>query len=154
MNSILLILPNLIHENVWISRDRLNSNLALTDITQLNLGLVAPLNFDTWSIYMCDVASENLWLGVDSLKIKSHQGTGKKVTILDHNTVVSLGDNVHSSLLEVGETTVGDLDITVYGDGARSLISLVTNEITTDQVDAATWKTDKSSEFLIEAIGD
>jgi transketolase C-terminal domain/subunit len=103
---------------------------------------------------MCNVASENLGLGVHSLKIKSDQRAGKEVTILDHNTIVSLGDDVHSSLLEVGETTVGDLDITVYGDGARSLISLVTNEITTDQVDAATWKTDKSSEFLIKAIGD
>jgi len=103
---------------------------------------------------MCNVASENLWLRVYTLKIKSDQRAGKEITILDHNTVVSLGDNVHSSLLEVGETTVGDLDITVDGDGARGLISLVTNEITADQVDAAAWKTDKSSEFLIEAIGD
>jgi hypothetical protein len=131
----------------------LDTNLALTDVAELNLGFVSSLNFNSRTIDMSNVASKNLWLRIYSLEIKSNEGAGEKGTVLDHNTVVSLGDDVHSSLLEVRKATVGDLDVTVDGDGTRGLIGLVSNKVTADQVDTASGKTYQSCEFLIETVG-
>ena len=67
---------------------------------------------------MSNIASENLRLGIHTLKVKSDQRAREKVTILNHHTIVPLGDNMHGSLLEVGKSTITHLDITVDGNGS------------------------------------
>jgi hypothetical protein len=67
VNSILLVFLDLIHENVWVSRDGLNANLALTDLTKLDFGLISSLDLDTRSVNMRNVTPEDLWLRVDPL---------------------------------------------------------------------------------------
>ena len=64
------------------------------------------------------VASENLRLRIYALEVKSDQRAGKKVTVLNHHTIVPLRDNMHGSLLKVGETAIRNLDITVDGNGS------------------------------------
>ena len=67
---------------------------------------------------MSNVASENLRLRINTLEVESDQRAGKKVTVLNHHTIVPLRDNMHGSLLKVGETTIRNLDITVDGNGS------------------------------------
>jgi hypothetical protein len=61
---------------------------------------------------------------------------------------------MHGSLLEVGKSTITHLDITVDGNGSWGLISLITYEITTYQVDTTSGETDQGREFLVETIWD
>ena len=61
---------------------------------------------------------------------------------------------MHGSLLKVGKPTITHLDITVDGNGSWGLISLITYEITTYQVDTTSGETDQGREFLVEAIWD
>ena len=103
---------------------------------------------------MSNVASENLRLRINTLEVKSDQRAGKKVTVLNHHTIVPLRDNMHGSLLKVGETTIRNLDITVDGNGSRGLIRLITYKITAYQVDTTSWETDQGGEFLVETIWD
>jgi hypothetical protein len=108
----------------------------------LDLGFIASLDLDSRTIYVSNVASENLRLRIYTLEVKSDQRAGKKITVLNHHTIVSLRDNMHSSLLEVGEPTIRNLNITIDGNGARCLIRLITYEITAYQVDTTSWETD------------
>ena len=118
MNSVFFIFLNFVHENVWVSRDGLDAHLALAYIAQLDLGFVTSLDFDSRAINVSDIASQDLRLGIHTLEVKSDERAGKKVTILYHHTIVPFRDYVHGSLLEVGETTIRHLDITVDGNGS------------------------------------
>lgn len=61
---------------------------------------------------------------------------------------------MHGTLLEVGKSRVGHLNVTVDRNSARCLIGLVSDEITPYQVDATPRKTDQGCEFLVQPIGD
>lgn len=83
--------------------------MAFRDFTELDLGLATTLHFDSWSFNILDVASEDLWLRVDTLKVDTTKRAIEDLSVLNHHTVLPLGHDVHSSLLEVGEATVRDL---------------------------------------------
>lgn len=72
MDSIFLILLDFVHENVRIGRDSLDSHLALADLTELDLRLVTPLNLDSRTIYVSDVAPQDLWLSIHTLEVQAY----------------------------------------------------------------------------------
>ena len=100
------------------------------------------------------VASEDLRLRIDTLKIKANKRAGKEIAVLNDHTVIPLWNDVHGTLFEVWKSAIWNLNVTVDRDGPRGLISLISNEITSNKIDTTSRKTDESGELLIETIGD
>ena len=67
MNSVFFIFLNFVHENIWVGWDGLDAHLALADLAKLDLGFVASLDFDSRTIHVSNIASENLGLGIHTL---------------------------------------------------------------------------------------
>lgn len=154
MDTILTILSNLIHHYVWVGRHSLYSDLALGDFTKLNLGAWSTLNFDARPFNIVYSATQHLRFTVDTLQVNAGETALGYAAILNDATIVSLADNMKSTLLEIDEAGVWHLDIGVYSDAARSVISFITKEFATDQVDRCLREAHDSRKLLIESIRD
>ena len=71
MNTKVITLPNLVHYNIGVATDGIDAYFALDELAQLDLGFVASLYFDSRTIHVSNIASENLGLGIHTLKVKS-----------------------------------------------------------------------------------
>ena len=62
MNSIFFVFLYFVHENIWVGRNRLDAHLALADFAELDLRFVSSLDFDSWTVHVSNVATEDLRL--------------------------------------------------------------------------------------------
>ena len=110
-NTAFLVSPDLIHHYLGIRTNRLDSHLALLNLTELNLGPAAAIDFDARAIDVVYTATQHLGFGVDSLQVDADQITVEDVAVLNDASVVTFADDVHSALLEVGEAAVRHLHV-------------------------------------------
>ena len=152
MDTILLVLSYLVHHYIWISTDALDSELAIGYLTKLDLGFVSSLDTNTRTFNVAYLASQNLWLSIDTLQINTSQLTIEYIGILNANTIISFRDYMECSLSEVGESTVWYLDVWVDGYSSSTLICFITDEVAADQVDWCLRERSDTAELLIELI--
>ena len=153
MDAKFFILCNFVHHYIRICTDSLDPVLIFIDFTKLDFNAIASLDFYSRAVNIIDSASKDLGLSVDTLGIDSHKWTVEDVTILNYNSIFSLRDDMHSSLLEVGESAIRDLKITIDGNDSSGLISLIANEITANKIKWRMRKSYKGSEFLLKSFG-
>ena len=80
--------------------------MALRNFTKLNFGAAASLNFNSWTFNVLNGTPENLRLTIDTLQVNAYERALKNMIVLNHDSVVSFRDNVHSTLPELGESAV------------------------------------------------
>jgi len=80
--------------------------------------------------------------------------TIENIRVLNDDSVVPLADDMHGSLLEIGKLCVRALEIRIDRNYTSSVISLVSDKFTTNQIYGGGRKTYKTCEFLIQFIWD
>lgn len=154
MDSIALVFPNFVEHNKWIRTYRLNTILTFLDFTQLNFRSISSLNSNSWTFNLTNFASDNLRLSTNALQIDSNQLTIENIWVLNDDSVVPLADDMHGSLLEIGKLCVRALEIRIDWNYSSSVIGLVSDKFTTNQIYGGGRKTNKTCEFLIQFIWD
>ena len=152
MDSIFLVFPDHIHENIGVATDRVNTSGALSDFAKLNLSMRSSLDFNSRALNMRNIASKDLRLGVHSLDIDSNKGAWENMRVLNHNSVVSFRNDMQSSLLEIWKSAIRNLQITVYSDSTCGMICFISDKVTTDHVDWTSWESYESCELLVEPV--
>ena len=154
MDSIALVFPDFVEHNHWIRTYSLDTILAFLDFTKLNLSSISSLNTNSWPFDLTNFASDNLWFSTYALQIDSNQLTIENIWVLNDNSVIPLANNMHGTLLEVGEFSVRTLEIGINRNYSSSVICLVSNKFTTYQIYRGGRKTYKTCEFLIQFVWD
>ena len=152
MDSIFFVLPDHIHENVWITTHRVNTCSAFGDFAKLYFSVRSSLDFNSRTLNMRNVASKNLRLSIHTLDVDSDRRTWENMWVLNHNSVVPFRNDMQSSLFEVRKPAIGNLQITVYSDSTSGVICFISNKITSDHVDWTSWESYESCELLIEPV--
>jgi len=67
MDAILIVAPDLVHEDDRVGTLRHDARFAVRYFAQLYFGFVASLDFDSWAVDVLNYAPQNLWLRVDAL---------------------------------------------------------------------------------------
>jgi hypothetical protein len=62
-----------VHNYIWICANSLYTDLALYELTQLNLSLATSLDFDSRAIDVVEQTPDDAWLGVDSLQVYTYE---------------------------------------------------------------------------------
>ena len=73
VNAVVVTFPYLVHYNIGIAADGIDAYLALNELTELDLGLVAPLHLNSMSVDVVEETAEDLRFGVDTLEVNTHQ---------------------------------------------------------------------------------
>ena len=154
MDSIALVFPDFVKHNQWIRTNSLDTILAFLNFTKLNLCSISSLNTNSWPFDLTNFASDNLWFSTYALQIDSNQLTIENIWVLNDNSVIPLADDMHSSLLEVGEFSVRTLEIWIDRNYTSCVICLISNKFTTYQIYGGGRKTYKTCEFLIQFVWD
>jgi len=126
--------------------------MALRNFTKLNFGAATSLNFDSRTFNFFNCTPENLRLTIDTLQVNAYERALKNMIVLNHDSVVSFRDNVHSTLPELGESAVWDLEVRVNCYRSWSLISFISYQITIYQINWCLWEADKCSKLLVKSI--
>ena len=154
MNSVTLVFPDFVKHNDWIRTYRLNTILAFLDFTQLNFCSISSLDTNTWTFNLTYFAPNYLRLSTYTLHIDSNQLAIKNVWILNDDSIIPLGNDMHSSLFEIGELCIWTLEIRIDRNYSSGVISLVSDKFTTYQIYWSGRKTYQACEFLIQFIWD
>ena len=85
--------------------------MALLNLTKLDLGPAAAIDFNAWTVDVVYTATQHLSLGVYSLQVDADQITVEDVAVLNDASVVTFANDVHGTLLEVGEAAVRHLHV-------------------------------------------
>jgi len=141
MDSITFIFSNFIKAYHWIWTDSLDSVLTLLNFTKLNLGFVSSLYSNSWAFNLTNFTSYNLRLSTYSLQIYTCQLATEYFSVLNHNSVVSFRNHMHSSLFEIWKFRVWALEIRINWYNSCSLICFVSNKFTANQIYRSGWKT-------------
>ena len=149
-----MVLADLVHHDVWVCRYGHNANLTFCDIAQLDLTSSASLDFDAWAMNAGDRAAEHLSFTVHTLQVNADEAARTYMAVLNHAAVLPLGDDVHGTLLEVGELAIGDLDVRINRNGSRRLISFIADKLAANQVQRGLREAHQSSELLLETLRD
>lgn len=154
VDTVLVILPDLVHHDVWVCRERHNADFALGDVAELDLAPGASLDFDARALDISDHAAKHLSLAVHALQINAYQAARADLAVLNNAAVFSFRDDMHGSLFEVGERAIGDLDVRINRDGTTSLIRFIADELTANKVQRRLREAHQSGELLLEALRD
>lgn len=112
------------------------------------------MDFDAGALNVVDIAAKHLSLAVHSLQIDADQTARTYLTVLDYATVLPLRNYVHSSLLEIGECAIGNLDVRINCDSTRGLIRFITDEFAANQVERRLREAHQGRELLFQALRD
>lgn len=143
-----------VHNYIWICANSLYTDLALYELTQLNLSLATSLDFDSRAIDVVEQTPDDAWLGVDSLQVYTYEWTVENFVILDLYSAVSLWNDMHSSLLEIRKPTVWNLSIWVDWKNSSTVISLVSNEVTSNEIIRCLRKRYNCWKLLVKTVWD
>ena len=62
-----------VHNYIWICANSLYTDLALYELTQLNLGLASSLHFDSRAVDVVEKTPDDAWLSVYSLQVHTYE---------------------------------------------------------------------------------
>lgn len=96
----LFILSDLVHHDIWVRTDGLNTNSTFNYGTQLDLCFSTSLDFDAWTFNIGNCASQDLGIRVDTLNIDAHKRALVELTVLNNDSVSSFRYQVQCTLLK------------------------------------------------------
>lgn len=132
LDTVLFVFSDFVHHNVGVRANGLNTDPAVVNLTKLNTTFISSLNLDSWTLNLTDIASENLWLSIDTLQINTNKRTAEKVRVLNDDPIISFRNYVTGALFEVTESAIGYLYVRVYGNSTSCMIGLISYEVASD----------------------
>jgi hypothetical protein len=147
--SIFFVFLNFVHHDIWIWTYCLNAYPAFRNFTKSNFCTTASLNFNSMSINICDITTENLRLCCYTLQVNSNETTIGYCSILNYYSIILFWHKMHCALIEIWKFTIRYLDICANSNDTSTMICFISYNLTSNQIYRRFRKSYNSCKFLI-----